>query len=606
VRSQARQTSFPIPPVLPPPLNAWADPLIPAIRKLFVPGDVIASLEQARKSGTGARFAQGLLDCLEARFTLSESDLARIPSRGAAVVVANHPYGILDGLILMVMLARVRSDVKILANSWLRWIDEMQEQLILVNPFETAAANLENRGSLRRALSLLSGGGLLATFPAGEVAHLDWREHSVTDPAWKTTATRLALRARCPVVPVFFEGANSVPFQVAGLLHPSLRTMGLAREFAKMRGKTVRLRIGSPVAHNTLAAYRDAGQATNYLRHRTFFLANRTDSTAASLASTPVIRTGEPPARDQLLSEEVASLPADCELTGDKSFSVYLAHSRQIPALLQEIGRCRELAFSKVGEGSGQRLDLDRFDGYYQHLFLWNKQDRRLAGAYRLAVTSDVIPRFGAAGLYTSTLFRFHDGFFQKIGPALELGRSFVMPEYQKNYAALLLLWKGITRAVLRRPEAPVLFGAVSISQDYSAVSRSLITAYLSGKAAHELACMVAPRRKFRSRAMRNSQVQRLATLIGDIDGISLSIADIEEDGKGLPVLIRQYLKAGGRVLGFSVDPEFSNTLDALMIADLRSTPRALLERCMGREEAQVFCAAQTLSRATKPPATSS
>ena len=170
--------------------------------------------------------------------------------------------------------------------------------------------------------------------------------------------------------------------------------------------------------------------------------------------------------------------------------------------MLAEIGRCRELAFRRVGEGTGKHADLDRFDEYYRHLFLWNKTDSRLAGAYRLAVTSDVLPRFGISGLYTSTLFRFHPHFFERIGPAVELGRSFVVPEYQKNYAALLLLWKGITRAVERRPEAPVLFGAVSISPEYRAASRSLMAAYLSDRASHELAGLVAPRKKIpRSRA---------------------------------------------------------------------------------------------------------
>jgi putative hemolysin len=592
VQTQARQILIPIPPILPPPLNAWADPLAAALRKLLIPADVLEGLEEARQRGTGTRFVQRLLDCLEIRFLVNSRDVERIPPRGPAVVVANHPYGILDGLVLMVVLGRARPDFKILANSWLRWIGELREQLILVNPFETAVAGLENRASLRQAFSLLFGGGLLAAFPAGEVAHINWREHSVTDPEWKSTAVRLALRTRSPMVPVFFEGANSLPFHVTGLLHPGLRTMGLAREFAKMRGKTIRVHIGSPVPHGTLAGYRDAEQATEYLRHRTFFLANRTGA-GLPHAAAPWIRSSEPPARERLLAEEVAALPADCELAGDRNFSVYLADAPQIPNALQEIGRCRELAFRNVGEGSGRRLDLDRFDEYYRHLFLWNRADGRLAGAYRLAVTSDVVARFGISGLYTSTLFRFHPEFFRRVGPALELGRSFVMPEYQKNYSALLLLWKGIARAVLRRPEAPVLFGAVSISRGYSPVSRSLITAYLTGRATHELGTMVTPRRPFRHAAMRDARIKRLASISPDIEDVSLSIADIEDDGKGMPVLIRQYLKAGGRVLGFSVDPDFSNTLDALMLADLRSAPQALLERCMGRQEAQVFCSVQ-------------
>ena len=461
--------------------------------------------------------------------------------------------------------------------------------MILVNPFETPTAQAENRSPPRAALDWLAGGGLLSVFPAGEVAHLDWKEHSVTDPQWKTSAARLALHTRCAVVPAFFEGANSISFQLAGILHPGLRTMALAREFGRMRGRTVRLRIGSPIGPNMLAGYQNAERATAYMRSRTFFLSNRSEPALFSPFSSRRVRTIAPPGAERLLSGEVAALPAECELAGDRNYSVYLASASQIPRMLAEIGRCRELAFRKVGEGTGKHADLDRFDEYYQHLFLWSKTDNRLAGAYRLAVTSDVLPRFGISGLYTSTLFRFHPHFFERMGPAVELGRSFVVPEYQKNYSALLLLWKGIARAVGRRPEAPVLFGAVSISPEYRAASRSLMAAYLSERASHELARLVAPRRKFRDRTARNRQIKRFAAVAADIEDLSPSIADIEDDGKGVPVLIRQYLKAGGRVLGFNVDANFSHTLDALILADLRSAPLALLERSMGRLEAQAF-----------------
>jgi putative hemolysin len=592
VQSEALPNSIPIPPILPAPLDGLADSLAPALRRLLFPNELIQMLEEARHNGSGAGFAARLLDLLEVDFTVRDADLLRIPARGPAMAVANHPYGMVDGLALMLVLNRVRPDFKILANSWLRWIRELGEQMILVNPFQTAAANSENRASLRQALNWLKGGGLLATFPAGEVAHLDWKAHSVTDAAWKTTAARLCLRARCATVPIFFEGANSVPFQVAGILHPGMRTSALAREFARMRGKTVRLHIGAAIPYSTLAGYGDAEQATGYLRDRTFFLTNRSASPTV-MSSTPArVRMSGPVGAEEQLADEIAALPLECELVRDKNFSVYLVGPHRIPRLLREIGRCRELAFRDAGEGTGNHVDLDRFDEYYQHLFLWNQPDRRLAGAYRLAVTSDVLPRFGIPGLYTSTLFRFHPEFFQRIGPALELGRSFVLPQYQKNYAALLLLWKGITRTVQQRPKAPVLFGAVSISQAYSPVSRSLIAAYLSDRAGHELARMVTPRRRFRNRAMRNSQIRRLVVMAPDIEDISFSISDIEEDGKGMPVLIRQYVKAGGRVLGFSIDPDFSNTLDVLMLADLRTAPLALLERCLGKEEAQALRAA--------------
>ena len=589
------RTLLPLAPILPPALRKWAAPIEPAVHRLLIPGRVMHAFESARQLNGGAEFARSLLDFLQIRFAVAEADLLRIPTSGPVVAVANHPFGMVEGLVLAALLDRVRPDWKILANSLLGGIAALRDHLILVNPFETRDARKENLAPLRDAHTLLKRGGLLAVFPGGEVASLNWKEHAVTDPAWKTTAVRLALRVGCPVAPMFFVGANSVPFQLAGTLHPMLRTLSLAREFEKLAGKTVRLRIGSPIHAGALAGYGDAQRATDYVRSRTFFLSNRSEPVSVPPDSppSPRVRTVAPGNREQLLAEEVAALPADCELGSSREFGVYLAPAQSIPRLLEEIGRCREIAFQQEGEGTGSDTDLDRFDGYYQHLFLWSKADRRLAGAYRLAVTTDVLPRYGIGGLYTSTLFRFHPQFFRRIGPAVELGRSFIMPEYQKNYASLLLLWKGITRVVQRRPEAPVLFGAVSISSHYQAASRVLMMNYLTARASHELARFVHPRRRYRHPAERDGQIKRFAALAAGIEDVSLSIADIEHDEKGVPVLLRQYLKAGGRLLGFNLDPAFSDVLDALIVADLRTAPAALLERCMGRAEAEAFLAAQ-------------
>jgi putative hemolysin len=592
MQASAVKSTLSLAPILPPALRHVVQPLEPALLRFLVPGEVLSILETAGHGCSGARFAEHLLDSLNVRFPVDDRDLLRVPESGAAVVMANHPYGIVEGLILMVVLDRLRPDAKLLANSVLAGINELRPQMILVDPFERPEARMKNHGPLREAVHWLSRQGLLTTFPAREVAHLDWKQQSITDPPWRPAAARLALRARCPVLPVYFQGANSVPFHLAGTLHPGLRTAALAHEFHKLRGRKIRFRIGSPIPYNVLAAYPDSECATEYLRSRTFFLSNRAEFVAVppGFSLNQMRRRAiDPPGDGRLLSEEVAALPVDSELAANGEFSVYLAESEQIPHMLQEIGRCREQAFREVGEGTGKDLDLDRFDTYYQHLFLWSKTDRRLAGAYRLAITTDVLPRHGLSGLYTSTLFRFHDRFFARLGPAVELGRSFVLPQYQKNYASLLLLWKGITRVVQHRPEAPVLFGGVSISSQYRAASRGLIATYLSGRASHELARFVQPRRKFRDPAMRSREIRRFAAAAASIEDVSLSIADIEEDSKGVPVLLRQYLKAGGRLLAFNLDPNFSNALDALIIADLRTAPPALLERCMGRDGAKAF-----------------
>jgi len=573
--------TLPLLPLLPAAARPWVRPIEPVLHKLLIPDAVLAHVDAARGSGSGARFAARLLTSLDIGFDVDPRELRRVPASGRAVVVCNHPYGIVEGLILMAMLERVRADTRILANRILAAIPEVRQQIIPVNPLY-AGAQPENRAPLRAAIAWLTQGGLLSIFPAGEVAHPTWNHYTVTDPPWKTTAVRLALRARSSIVPIFFEGANSVGFQLAGVLHPALRTVSLPREFYRLRGTTIRLRVGNPIPHAALADYGDAEKSTGYVRARTYFLANRSPRPAVrkEMAAEPV---GVPAAADpaRLLSDEIQALPAGCQLTGNRDFEVYLARAAQIPRLLAEIGRCRELAFRAVGEGTGRARDLDSFDQHYQHLILWSRKDSRLAGSYRLAFTEDVLPLRGIRGLYSSTLFRFKKQFFDQLGPAVELGRSFVAPEYQRSFHPLLLLWKGILRAVESRAGVRAAFGAVSISREYQEASRLAMAAYLSRHTRHALARMVVPRCPLRVMPFRGAGVRPLAEAAASLDGISGAIADIELDSKGVPVLLRHYVKTGGRLLALSIDRQFADVLDALLILELRNAPAGVLERCL-------------------------
>jgi len=248
------------------------------------------------------------------------------------------------------------------------------------------------------------------------------------------------------------------------------------------------------------------------------------------------------------------------------------------------------LTFREVGEGTGKRLDLDRFDDYYWHLLLWHKTRHELVGAYRAGSTAEILPEHGIAGLYTSTLFRYDERLFGTLGPALELGRSFVRPEYQRQYAPLLLLWKGIARLIAMRPEIPVLFGAVSISNEYTKASREMIYRFFEARIQDdELAGLVEPRKPFRPSFLRRWDCRSMCQALHDLDELSEPITDVEPDGKGLPILLRQYAKIGGRLVGFNVDRKFSNVLDGLIVVDLRRTDPAVLERYMGREAVARF-----------------
>src|SRR5262249_28489626 len=272
-----------------------------------------------------------------------------------------------------------------------------------------------------------------------------------------------------------------------------------------------------------------------------------------------------------VLQAEVEALPGEQRLVESGQYLIQYARADQIPWCLQEIGRLRELTFRAVGEGTGKASDIDLFDAYYLHLFLWDRETRAIVGAYRMGLADEILARYGERGLYTRSLFRYGSKLLQTLNPAIELGRSFVRAEYQRSFSPLLLLWRGISQFILRSPQYAVLFGPVSISNSYAPVSRQIMVEYLRAHNSEaKLARHVRPRRPFRAERAKISNEVELADL-KDIEHLSRVIARIEHDNKGIPILLRQYLKLGGRLLGFSSDDQFSDALDGLIMVDLRA-----------------------------------
>jgi putative hemolysin len=571
----------------------------PGIATRFSPVGKVRDLYRRVQQSAAGFGLERLLAEMRVALRVEPADQARIPATGSVVVVANHPYGMLDGAILTVLLTRVRADVKVLTNFLLSDIPELQQHCIFVDPFQMDqpfALNRDsnrresNRRALRQALAWLQQGGMLALFPSGEVSHWQMPAAQIADPEWNDTAARLIRRSGASALPVYFCGHNGMGLQLLSMLHPKLQTAFLLQDFVQQEGKTLEVRIGREISNDALAAIPHDREATEYLRWRTYLLARRSRSEAvwaAALRSRLTIKIQGPVAGEVsrgVLAEEVASLPENRCLAESGDLAVYFGAAKEIPQMLREVGRLRELTFRQAGEGTGKSVDLDRFDSYYSHILLWNRAKRELVGAYRAGNTAEIIEKRGIGGLYTSTLFRYNEKLFQKLGPALELGRSFVRPEYQRQYAPLLLLWKGIARMVAMRPEIPVLFGAVSISNDYSHASRAMIYQFFEGRMHEdELAQWIEPRKPFRPAWLRRWDCRSMCRALRDLDELSQPIADVESDGKGLPVLLRQYAKIGGKLVGFNVDRKFSSVLDGLVIVDLRETRPAVLDRYMGR-----------------------
>jgi putative hemolysin len=546
--------------------------------------------ERVRKSADGF-VLENLLREMNVDLWVDPADVERIPKKGPVVVVANHPYGMLDGAVLAVLLSRVRHDVKVMTNFLLEGVPELEQHCIFVDPLHTIGSADRNRRALKQAVQWLRQGGMLAMFPAGEVSHWQMPQGAIADPQWNCTATRLTRLAGAAALPVYFCGRNSLGFQVVGMLHPRVRMAFLLQEFLQQSGKTVALRVGSAIPADSIASIASDREATEYLRWRTYLLAQRGKKQIQLPAALRSVlpHAGEEPITPglprELLLCDIQALPERRCLVENAEFAVYAAQAPEIPHLLQEVGRLREVTFRAAGEGTGKRWDLDRFDRYYWHLLLWNKAKSELVGGYRAGNTAEIIAEHGVNGLYTSTLFRYDERLFERMGTALELGRSFVRPEYQREYAPLLLLWKAIARFVTLRPETPVLFGAVSISNSYNRASRELIYSFFEARKQDDnLAGLVTPRRPFRPGRIGRWDCRAVSHVLRDLDELSEPIADVETDGKGLPILLKQYAKVGGKLLGFNVDRKFSDVLDGLVVVDLRYTERAVLERYMGRE----------------------
>ncbi len=516
--------------------------------------------------------------------------MTRIPVQGRVIIVANHPFGALDGLAAIRIIGERRPDMRVLANADLSSIGELAPLILPLEGFGARGSTPRNAQSLRKAWRWLEEEHALVVFPAGEVAHFDARARCVTDPPWSPNIGRLVQKTAAPVLPLYFAGQNSPLFQIAGMLGPKLRVLLLPGELRRRMRSRVEVHLGEAITHQRTREFKSPEALALHLRLKTFLApaanGNGRDAPQPAPRALDAIAAEMPV---DCVAGEISRLPPESRLLAHGGMEVLLARAEQIPHTLGEIGRLREITFRAVGEGTGRARDIDRFDSYYEHLFLWHAASRQIVGAYRLGRSDDILRQHGKQGLYTHTLFNYRDPFFMLLGPALELGRSFVRAEHQRSFAPLFLLWKGIAEFVARNPRYARLMGPVSVSGDYVETSKHLLVDYLRGQRFdHLLGGLVSARNPFpRSHAMR-SLASELAMLPA-LEPLAALVEDLEPDHKGVPVLLRRYLKLGGRVLGFNVDQDFGNSVDCLLLVDLRETNPRELRKYMRADAAAKF-----------------
>lgn len=524
------------------------------------------------------------LDALGVTIELGNEELLEeIPKTGPVLIVANHPLGGLEGMAIAREIARVRPDIQVLTNELLRRIPELAPIFIGVNVLSKDAA-AGNVGGIKQVHSHLKNNGAILLFPAGMVSAYEPSYGRIQDREWNRLAGQLVKRYGCTTVPVNVAGRNSGYFYTAGRIHPRLRTVLLPRQLANKKNYRLPLKLGRPIPATELRLLESPQAITDYLRVSTDALAiEGQQRTAPVMAGIDEI---DSQASEGEVDQSIAALQ-EYRLIEHEEFDVYCAPFDALGAIMEQIAIAREITFRSVGEGTGLSRDSDEFDPHYLHLFLWDKGRKCIAGAYRVGLVDEIVAKHGVKGLYTRSLYRYDAAFIRKLGSAIEMGRSFIHPDYQRRPVSLNLLWRGIGKILVSRPQYHTLFGSVSISREYSDLARSLIAdTMLTNFRAQEFAELVQPLtpHKVDNRVWSEKMLAELANvkMLGKLIGRC-------DPGKAVPVLLRHYLSLNGRLICFNIHSGFNESLEGLIVVDARKTDTKTLGRFLGAEGVAKF-----------------
>ena len=542
--------------------------------------------EIALENGSPRNFFN--LACEHLNLLYDLSGLENIPAEGPCVIVCNHPHGMSDGLMFGDVAMKVRQDVRIVVNEFLHCVRGMRQYEITVDVYGGDAAKRANMQGMREILKWLRGGHCILVFPSGSAASWSEQDGRVIDDPWQENIAALIRKTGATVVPMHISGHTGRLFQWVTRVAKEHRAALLPREIKRDGRMRHRIALGKPVSPATIATFATDAALSDYLRLCSM-LQRYEDAPAAAAAPARDMAPVDAGEQADVLQGEIDALPADAlyyssEVTG---LQVYGATAAQIPHLMHELGVQRELTFRAVGEGSGTACDLDRYDQHYVHLIMWDSREHRLAGAYRIGRTDDIVRDHGVKGIYNAEFFDFAPEFVEFVSRGIEMGRAFITPPYQRQAASLDTLWMGIGSFLNRNPQYRYLYGTVSVSADFSKRSRSLILSYLRANAMlQEHVAHVTPHTPPTDLGLNSEDERLLPTALPEVKLLASLVSELEADGKSIPVLLRQYLRLGGRMVSFNIDNDFGGTLDCLVVVDLAYTPERLLKRYCGEAEA--------------------
>ncbi|MEM7185387.1 MAG: lysophospholipid acyltransferase family protein [Bacteroidota bacterium] len=540
-------------------------------------------------------FMNALLSEFEIQFEIPEEDLKRIPKSGPFITISNHPLGGIDGILLLKLLLEHRSDFKIIANFLLHRIEPLKPYVLPVNPFENHKDAKSSMLGFKNAMQHLQDGHPLGIFPAGEVS--TYRDGKlVVDKPWEQAAMKLVKKAGVPVVPIYFHAKNSKLFYRLAKMSDTLRTAKLPSELLTQKERLIKVRIGNPIPQKDQEEHESMEEFTEFLRKKTYVLSNPFQKKKLLETIPKTIKIPKPPKKIagpisvEAMEVEIAQLTEQGKrLLCSKNYEVFLAPAAEIPNVLQEIGRLREITFREVGEGTNQATDLDEYDAYYHHMFLWDSDAKKLAGAYRMGLGEKIYASHGIDGFYLQSLFRFEPELHDMMNKSIEMGRAFIIKQYQQRPMPLFLLWKGIVHTTLRFPNHKFLIGGVSISNQFSEFSKSLMIEFMKSNYYDPyVAQYIHPKKEYKVKLKDADKDFIFDESEADLNKFDKLIDEVEPGALRLPVLIKKYIKQNAKVVAFNVDPLFNNAVDGLMYIRIADLPESTVKPVMEEFQAEL------------------
>ncbi len=534
---------------------------------------------------SGITFLNSALRYYDIKYSIPEDDLERIPKTGSFIVLSNHPLGAIDGVILLKTILEKRSDFKLMSNFLLQKLVPLRPYLISVNPFDSSQSSVSSIKGLKECILQLKEGRPIGIFPAGEVSTK--KEGGIyIDKEWEKSVIKLAKRAEVPVIPVYFKAKNSNLFYKLASINSLFRTARLPKEISSQKRRKIKVRIGKSISVKEQLEYDSIETYTLFLRKKVYILdqsINQRKFRAIIPSQVKLRRSPKEIASKGNLSIIEAEIEACREAGGrllqSKNYEVFLAQKAQMPNVIQEIGRLREITYRAIGEGSNKALDLDEFDEYYHHLILWDFNATEVVGAYRLGLGKTIYKERGIKGFYLQDLFRFEPELYQMMSESIEMGRAFITPEYQQKPLPLFLLWKGIIHTTLRFPEHNYLIGGVTISDKFSDFSKSLMVEFMkSNYFDEEKAKYVRPKKEFKVKLSEDDKKFVFDSSKNDINKFDKIIDDLEPSMLRMPVLLKKYVKQNAKVVAFNIDPLFNDVVDGLMYIKITDLPESTVK----------------------------